>query len=74
MMTQKQFDEMMENWLARQAEKGTNPWGKMPEAQRMGITDGSRPQSFATREEAATMIMAALKHWTDEAIRIVKNS
>lgn len=73
-MTQEQFDAMMENWLARQAEKGTNPWGKMPEAHRHGITDGSRPQSFATREEVATMIMTALKHWTDEAIRIVKNA
>jgi len=73
-MTQKEFDALMENWLARQAEKGTNPWGKMPEAQRMGITDGRRPQSFATREEVATMIMAALKHWTDCAINIVKNS
>ena len=73
-MTQKQFDELMENWLARQAEKEGSPWGKMPEAQRMGITDGSRPQNFATREEAATMIIAALKHWTDCAIEIVKNS
>ena len=73
-MTQKEFDALMENWLARQAEKGTNPWGKMPEAQHMGITDGRRPQSFATREEVATMIMAALKHWTDCVINIVKNS
>lgn len=73
-MTQEQFDKLMDNWLARQAEKGANPWGKMPEAQRMGITDGSRPQSFATREEVVTMLMAALKHWTDCAINIVKNS
>ena len=73
-MTQAEFDKLMDNWLARQAEKGVNPWGKMPEAHRMGITDGSRPQSFATREEAATMITAAIKHWSDEAIRIVKES
>lgn len=71
-MTQAEFDVLMDNWLARQAEKGENPWGKMPEAHRMGITDGSRPQSFATREEVATMLMAALKHWTDCAIKIVK--
>ena len=73
-MTQAEFDAMMERWLAKQAEKGENPWGKMPEAHRQGITDGTRPQSFATREEAATMIMTAMKRWTECAIEIVKNS
>lgn len=73
-MTEKEFDTLMEHWLARQAEKGINPWGKMPEAQRMGITDGSRPQSFATREEVATMLMSALKCWSDTAIKIVKDA
>lgn len=58
-MTQLQFDNMMADWLARQSEKPESPWGKMPEAKRAGITDGSRPQSFATREEVATMIVSA---------------
>ncbi len=58
-MTQLQFDNLMADWLARQGEKPESPWGKMEEAMRAGITDGSRPQSFATREEVATMIVAA---------------
>lgn len=53
---QKQFDEMMDNWLARQAKLPGSSWGKMKEAKAAGITDGTRPQSFATREEVATMI------------------
>jgi len=58
-MTQLQFDNLMADWLARQSERPESPWGKMPEAKRLGITDGTRPQSFATREEVATMIVSA---------------
>lgn len=58
---QKLFDALMADWLARQSERPESPWGKMPEAKRMGITDGTRPQSFATREEVATMIVNAGK-------------
>lgn len=58
-LTQLQFDNLMADWLARQSERPESPWGKMPEAKRMGITDGTRPQSFATREEVATMIVSA---------------
>ena len=58
-LTQLQFDNLMADWLARQSERPESPWGKMPEAKRLGITDGTRPQSFATREEVATMIMSA---------------
>lgn len=60
-LTQLQFDNLMADWLARQSERPESPWGKMPEAKRMGITDGTRPQSFATREEVATMIVNAVK-------------
>lgn len=33
----------------------------LEEAVRRGVTDGTRPQSFATRQEAALMVTAALK-------------
>ena len=58
---QKLFDRMMDDWLKRQAEKPDNSWSKMGEAKAAGITDGTRPQSFATREEVATMIVNAVK-------------
>ena len=58
-MTQLQFDNLMADWLARQSERPGSPWSTMPEAMRAGITDGTRPQAFATREEVATMIVSA---------------
>lgn len=60
-VTQEQFDSLMADWLARQAELPGSSWSKMPEAKKLGITDGTRPRSFATREEIATMIVAATK-------------
>ena len=61
-MTQEQFDEMMENYLARRAEMPCNDWAKkgLEEAVSMGITDGSSPQNFATREQVALMVRAAV--------------
>lgn len=60
-MDQKQFDAMMEDWLNRRGGLPASAWSRMDEAKAAGITDGSRPQSFATREEVATMIVAAKK-------------
>ena len=55
------FDTLMAHWLAKQAEKQPSSWSKMADAKVAGITDGTRPQSFATREEVATMIVNACK-------------
>jgi hypothetical protein len=59
-MTQELFDTLMTDWLRRQAERPGSAWSRMAEAKAAGITDGTRPQSFATREEIATMVMNAL--------------
>lgn len=59
-VTQEQFDAMLEDYLARRVDKPGSDWSRMAEAKAAGITDGSRPQSFATREEVATMMMNAL--------------
>ena len=55
-MTQELFDTLIADWLRRQAELPGSAWSRMAEAKAAGITDGTRPQSFATREEVATMI------------------
>lgn len=62
-VTQAEFDKMLENWLARQAKKPANSYSKQSyaDAKAQGVTDGSRPQSFATREEVITMIQRAIK-------------
>ena len=59
-MTQEQFDAMMEDWLKRQGEKPPSGWAEelLAEAKRRGITDGTRPQAFATRQEVALMVSA----------------
>lgn len=58
-MDQQMFDTMMEDWLARQAKEPPSSWSRMGEAKAVGVSDGTRPQSFATREEVATMILNA---------------
>lgn len=59
-MDQETFDRMMEDWLNRRGGLPKHDWSRMDEAKKAGITDGTRPQSFATREEVATMICNTL--------------
>ena len=63
LMTQAEFDGMIQDWLARQAKKPASSWaqGFVEQAKKDGITDGTAPQSFATKEMVATMIMNAAK-------------
>lgn len=63
-MTQEQFDAMLENWLARQGAMPSDHWAQalLAQAAEAGITDGTRPRAFATRQEVAVMILAAMKH------------
>ena len=60
-MTQEQFDAMLENWLARRGEQPASGWARaqLQQAKEAGITDGSRPRGFATREEVAVMLVNA---------------
>ena len=61
LMTQADFDKMMDNYLERRGEKPASGWAGelLQKAKNAGITDGSRPQSFATREGVAVMILNA---------------
>lgn len=61
-MTQEQFDAMMDDYLARRAALPASEWAKknLAEAVEMGITDGTSPQNFATREQVALMVRAAV--------------
>lgn len=57
-MTQEQFNEKMNVWIASQAELETPDWaiGEYEEAKGMGITDGTFPLKYATRLETAIMV------------------
>lgn len=54
------FDALMADWLDRQSRREPSPWSRMDRARAAGITDGTRPGAFATREEVATMLVNAL--------------
>lgn len=62
-MTQEQFDKMMDDYLARrgkQAVSGTLK-AEFEAAKKAGITDGTAPNGFCTRAQAAVMIRRATK-------------
>lgn len=62
-MTQQQFDTMMESWLTARGALEASDWAEseLGEAVERGLTDGSRPQSFASRQEVAMMVLRGLK-------------
>ena len=60
-VTQEQFDAMMEDFLARRAATPASMPELLAEAKEMGLTDGTRPMSFVTREECAVMARASAK-------------
>ena len=62
-VTQEQFDKMMEDYLARRAKQPVSGWARelLARAMERGITDGGSPQAFATRQEVAAMVNAAVE-------------
>ncbi|MEA4919394.1 MAG: C39 family peptidase [Clostridiaceae bacterium] len=58
-MTQAQFDEMMDSYLAERSKLTMSSFAEphIAKAKAEGISDGSSPRSFATREEVITMLM-----------------
>jgi N-acetyl-anhydromuramyl-L-alanine amidase AmpD len=62
-MTQEKFNEMMNVYLEQQAALPPSDWAKaeLDAATKQGITDGTRPGQFATREQVALMVARAVK-------------
>lgn len=63
-VTQEQFDQMLEDYLARKAgEQADQLWEKnaIARAQAAGISDGQRPRAIPTRVEVMAMVTAALE-------------
>lgn len=61
-LTEEQVREIVrDEWARMEAERAALPasegWSRMDRARELGITDGTRPRSFATREEVATMLV-----------------
>lgn len=62
-VTQEQFNKMMDTYLAEKAKQPASAWARdeLAEAKKKGITDGTSPRAFATREEVAAMVLRATK-------------
>lgn len=58
-VTYEQWKEYMDRYLAERAELQASMPKLLAEATAMGLTDGSRPMAFVTREESAVMARAA---------------
>ena len=62
-VTQEQFNQMMETYIADRNKKPVSDWAKndVEKAKAAGITDGTMPQGFATREQVISMIARAVE-------------
>ena len=62
-VTYEQWKGFMTQYLNEQARLSPSDWARdgLAQAKEKGITDGTRPQSVATRQEVALMINAALE-------------
>ena len=58
-MTQAEFNKMMDNYLMEKAKQPVSDWAKdeWEKAVKDGLTDGTMPQAFATREQVIAMIL-----------------
>jgi len=58
-----QWKQYMDRYLKEQGELPASGWAGdiLAKAKQAGITDGSRPRSFSTREEVTAMVAAAMK-------------
>lgn len=62
-VTQEQFNQMMETYITDRNKKPVSDWAKndVEKAKAAGITDGTMPQGFATREQVISMIARAVE-------------
>lgn len=75
-MSQTDFDKLLNNNLAERAEKPCSDWAKadIAEAKELGISDGTQPQMFATREQVIAMIVRVLQIKKDTDVKNFKPS
>lgn len=60
-VTYEQWKEFMEQYRQELGQQPAPDWGEkeLEQAKKLGLTDGSRPQDLATRQEVASMIIRA---------------
>ncbi len=62
-MTYEEFVKHMDRYMAERGNQAPSAWARegLAQAKEKGITDGTRPKAFATREEVALMVNKAKK-------------
>ena len=73
-MTEKEMIALIDKRIADKlngADSKPSEWAEseLAEAKELGITDGSRPQGYATRQEAAIMVLRAVKRGVGESVK-----
>ena len=73
-MTEKEMIALIDKRIADKligADTEPSEWAtaELAEAVTLGITDGSRPVGYATREEAAVMVLRAIKRGVGESVK-----
>lgn len=67
-MTFEEFSAMMEQWLAQRNQLPPSDWAAagIEAAKELGITDGTRPRAFMTREEGMQLLVNAQRQTSAE--------
>lgn len=62
-MTQEDFNKMMDVYLADLGKKAASSWAaqSIADMKKQGVTDGTRPKAFTTREEVLVMLDRMMK-------------
>ena len=73
-MTEKEMIALIDKRIADKlngADSKPSEWAEteLAEAVTLGITDGQRPQGYATRQEAAIMVLRAVKRGVGESVK-----
>lgn len=73
-MEQRQFDAMLEDWLARQRRQDGDRSREVLWAMDAGITDGTAGRAFVTRDEVLQLLHKALDHFFRRLIAALRDT
>jgi len=73
-MKQREFDAMLEDWLARQRQQDGDRSREVLWAVEAGLTDGSAGRAFVTRDEVLHLLHKALNHFFRQLIAALRDT
>lgn len=73
-MKQKEFDAMLEDWLARQRRQDSSQSTEAAWAVKSGITDSSAGRAFVTKDEVLQLLHRALDHFFRQLIAALRDT